>query len=268
MDSSTGTIWLMGPMRPNVATTALTASSSGMPAASSVPNVTSRMTSVSGSESVPALARSAWKIFWKSSSELPSPNCSTMKSSWAASSFSVLATVASMTRFVSVSVTGSPGMSKATIATCSLSEMAFPLPLAYGSWTLWTPSVAFSCSTASWTTARNPGESASFALLEIRTASLSTCGKASCTSLAAVPESRTPASSCVSCFVPTLPPIMNARTTNASQPTIAVFQWRALQRPARAARLRDGCICCLRGVGMDTGGSLLPSLPPNIREAP
>ena len=38
-------------------------------------------------------------------------------------------------------------------------------------------------------------------------------------------------------FVPTAPPIANAPTTIASQPKVAVFQWAALQRPMRAARL-------------------------------
>src|SRR3954468_151972 len=40
-------------------------------------------------------------------------------------------------------------------------------------------------------------------------------------------------------FVPTMLPIANAATTNASQPNVAVFQWDALQRPIRAARCFD-----------------------------
>ena len=40
-----------------------------------------------------------------------------------------------------------------------------------------------------------------------------------------------------SCFVPIAPPITTAATTNASHPKIAVFRWRALQRPIRAAML-------------------------------
>ena len=39
-------------------------------------------------------------------------------------------------------------------------------------------------------------------------------------------------------FVPTMPPSAKATTTKASQPNVAVFQWAALQRPMRAARLR------------------------------
>src|SRR5438874_5753291 len=40
-------------------------------------------------------------------------------------------------------------------------------------------------------------------------------------------------------FVPTCMPIANAATTNASQLNTAVFQWLALQRPMRAARLYE-----------------------------
>ena len=40
-------------------------------------------------------------------------------------------------------------------------------------------------------------------------------------------------------FVPTALPTANAATTSASQPKTAVFQWPALQRPMRAARLCD-----------------------------
>src|SRR4051794_40387598 len=42
-----------------------------------------------------------------------------------------------------------------------------------------------------------------------------------------------------SVFVPRLPPIMKAATTNASHPTIAILRWRALQRPARAAKVLE-----------------------------
>src|SRR2546430_1148276 len=41
-------------------------------------------------------------------------------------------------------------------------------------------------------------------------------------------------------FVPTCMPIASAKATNASQPNSAVFQWLALQRPIRAARLYVG----------------------------
>src|SRR2546423_12293438 len=41
-------------------------------------------------------------------------------------------------------------------------------------------------------------------------------------------------------FVPIAPPTANATTTRASHPKVAVFQWPALQRPTRAARLEWG----------------------------
>ena len=43
--------------------------------------------------------------------------------------------------------------------------------------------------------------------------------------------------------MPTLPPIMKARTTKAIQPRMAVLRCLALQRPARAAMLRDWSAC-------------------------
>jgi hypothetical protein len=48
--SSTGASWLTGPRRPRVASTAVSPSSTGIPAAMSAPNVNSRMTSVSPSD--------------------------------------------------------------------------------------------------------------------------------------------------------------------------------------------------------------------------
>src|SRR3954463_1899940 len=64
-------------------------------------------------------------------------------------------------------------------------------------------------------------------------------------------------------LVPIAVPIANDATTNASQPNTAVFQWFALQRPIRAAKLfecfsgdirdllaygvNEGRLCCLVG---------------------
>ena len=48
-------------------------------------------------------------------------------------------------------------------------------------------------------------------------------------------------------LVPTCMPTNTDRTTKASQPKTAVFQWLALQRPIRAAKLFEcfrGDICC------------------------
>ncbi len=69
---------------PNVAKTPVSASSSGIPAATSAPNVTSRMRSVIGSESIPALPSPCrtWSAtaFWA----LASPISPMKKSGWAA----------------------------------------------------------------------------------------------------------------------------------------------------------------------------------------
>src|SRR5829696_1055931 len=54
-------------------------------------------------------------------------------------------------------------------------------------------------------------------------------------------DSPLPAADSSMLFWPTLPPRTVARTTNSSQPRIAVLRCCALHRPARAARLRD-CI--------------------------
>ncbi len=64
------------------------------------------------------------------------------------------------------------------------------------------------------------------------------CGKASATILAALPDSPTPASCLAMVFIGDIAPMANAAITKASQPKIAVLRWVALQRPARAARLR------------------------------
>ena len=57
-------------------------------------------------------------------------------------------------------------------------------------------------------------------------------------------DSPLPMSSSASVFWPTMPPRTVARMTKANQPRIAFLRCCALQRPARAARLRD---CCMWG---------------------
>ena len=47
-EASTGAIWLTGPSKPSVASTLVSASSTGMPAATSAPNVKTRMIRVKG----------------------------------------------------------------------------------------------------------------------------------------------------------------------------------------------------------------------------
>ena len=57
-ESSIGSTRLTAATMPKVPATALRASSKGMPAATSAPKATTRMTSVSGTENRPALFRS------------------------------------------------------------------------------------------------------------------------------------------------------------------------------------------------------------------
>ena len=54
-----GTTWLTIETRPRVPSTALSPSSNGMPAATSDPNAINKMSSVSGTEYMPAVFRSS-----------------------------------------------------------------------------------------------------------------------------------------------------------------------------------------------------------------
>ncbi len=75
---STGQIWLGRATSPIAAATAEIASSSGTPAATSEPNVMTRISRVSGSESSSALPRSLAKMSLSSFCVLTLPNCSTV----------------------------------------------------------------------------------------------------------------------------------------------------------------------------------------------
>ncbi len=75
---STGQTWLGIAISPIAAATAEIASSSGTPAATSEPNVMTRMSSVSGNDSNSALPRSLAKMSLSSCWVLTVPNCSTV----------------------------------------------------------------------------------------------------------------------------------------------------------------------------------------------
>ena len=81
---STGKIWLGIATSDIAAATLENASSSGTPAATSEPKAITRISSVIGSESVSAFARSLWKTSFSSLLELTLPNCSTRRSGWSA----------------------------------------------------------------------------------------------------------------------------------------------------------------------------------------
>ena len=58
-ESDIGSTWLIAATSPSVASTAVSPSSSGMPAATSAPNAIRRMIRVSGTEKSPARLRSS-----------------------------------------------------------------------------------------------------------------------------------------------------------------------------------------------------------------
>src|SRR5215208_5648137 len=92
-------------------------------------------------------------------------------------------------------------------------------------------------STTPLTVARNDASCDVPCLLWTISASDFGCFHSSARTACTWPDSPLPALAGSSVFVPTTLPIMNAATTNASQPNVAVFQWRTLQRPTRPAML-------------------------------
>ena len=91
---------------------------------------------------------------------------------------------------------------------------------------------------ASFTTASNAGVPARTVALWMNTLSAARGLKPASRILSIRPDSPGPDVFGLGLFVPTMPPMPKATTTRASQPNVAVFQWFALQRPIRAARLR------------------------------
>src|SRR5262249_949529 len=76
--------------------------------------------------------------------------------------------------------------------------------------------------------------------LWIRTFSAAGLLKPASRILSTRPDSPGPVVEASISFEPAMPPSAKATTTKASQPKVAVFQWPALQRPMRAARLDEG----------------------------
>ena len=74
IDSLTGKAWLIGPIRPIVAATAVAASTSGTDAATSAPKAISRISSVTGSDVYSACLKSSSKLLDRARSELSSPD--------------------------------------------------------------------------------------------------------------------------------------------------------------------------------------------------
>ena len=112
--------------------TAVIASTSGRPAATSAPNATSRMSSVIGSDSVSARLKSSSKAFDSALSALAEPNCS-MRSSGCACC--VAAVVASDGSMRSATWSSSPGTLNDTTAERPSCEIWPSLPRCSGDWT-------------------------------------------------------------------------------------------------------------------------------------
>ena len=81
--------------RPNAPSTLVTASRSGIPAATSEPNTTSRMTTVSGREKNSARFMSSLMPSSTASDRLLSPACATRTSGWSAATRSTSDAIAS-----------------------------------------------------------------------------------------------------------------------------------------------------------------------------
>ena len=226
--------------RPNVANTAVSASSSGIPAATSVPKATRRMTSVTGSDSSPALPRSSPYAVTRASTLLASPN-SPMKSCGCA--FCSSSTRSRTGPIRSTAVSGSPRIWSPTRAACPFGAICPLFAGARGERTCWTASSFEIAATTSWTAARNSGSLVRRVELWTRMLSPAGCGNPASRILSMRPDSPGPGASASSVFMPTMPPIPNETTTKASQPNVAVFQCVALQRPMRAAMLRFGAWC-------------------------
>ena len=233
IDWSTAEMWLIRATMPIVPATAVSASSSGMLAATSAPNVISRMISVIGSEVISA----RWKSLLMTSeicfSALASPNCSMLKSRCAAWAARVAASVASTRSLATLSL---PTSSKRSSAECPLAEIRAASPRTYGLSKARVYGVAARRRCTSSTTAWNDGSLARSDGLWMITSSVTCLGKALWIATEARPDSPTPlcAFSCVT--MPAELPIANTSTTAPSHPQIASLRCPALQRPARAAR--------------------------------
>src|SRR5262249_1293177 len=117
----------------------------------------------------------------------------------------------------------------------ALLEMGWRGPGTGGLGRLWVWGTAARRRCTSATAARNAGSEAVAVPLWISTNSWAYSGAASATVRSARPDSPTLPSLGSSVFVPTAFPISTARTTNASQPQMAILRCCALHTPARAA---------------------------------
>jgi hypothetical protein len=197
---STGSNWLVNPTSPSVASTAVSASRTGMPAATRAPKATIRIASVSGIERNPARCRSFVKLSLNSFSELASPNCSTTNAGCAACAFSTVSIIGCT---LSRASSGSPATWKSISAERPSAETRFTFSSFSGERTAVTSFVASSRRTTSATVSLN---GASLAVSDddwTSTRSPAGCSHSSSRIPAMRPDSPAPASAGSSSFMPT-----------------------------------------------------------------
>ena len=202
--------------------TAVSASSSGSPAATSAPKTKSSTIRVNGTDRSPACASCWLNASFSALPELIEPASPTKKPVWRPAILPVAVVIRSI-RFIATSCF--PRMSNSTMAVCPSAE----------TWSGWTSGerrflvIAANGATvaiASLTVARKAGSAIVSCLLW--TSTISVCGSAwkpACLRIWSALWAWPTVASCWSiCFVPTAPPTATAITTNASQPNTAVFQ--------------------------------------------
>ena len=140
---------------------------------------------------------------------------------------------------MSAALSESPRIANSTRAAWRSLEIWSALPASYGDPTFWTSSSFEILATTSATPALKAGSVADSDRLWTRTLSSAGFLKPASRILSIRPDSPGPGLFGSIDFMPARPPSPKATITNASQPKVAVFQWSALQRPIRAARLLD-----------------------------
>src|SRR5918995_3358075 len=236
-ESDIGSSWLATATSPIVASTALSPSRSGIPAATTAPKATSRMISVTGTENSPAFFRSSVNVANSAFSVL-SPNEPTKKSGCA---FCTSATRATTGSILSTASSEGPRISIRTSAECLSAEMNPLFPGSYGDFTFATASSSETPVMTAWTAALKAGSLAVSERLWIRTSSPAGCLKSSYRIVSARPDSPGPDVSKTIFFIGETRLIANKATAKASQPKIAFLRCCALQRAMRAARFPEDC---------------------------
>src|SRR5215210_3311803 len=142
----------------------------------------------------------------------------------------------------SAASSGSPRISNSTRAACLFGAICPVLPGSSGERTFCTTFTLERPATTSATALLKAGSLARSVELSTRTLSLAGCWKPASRIRSIRPDSPGPGSFGSIVVVPTAPPRAKATKTKAIHPKVAVFQWEALQRPIRAARLRLLCL--------------------------